>query len=312
MIRGDESPLSQGKEGNVAILGASQMDYYSYVDHFPSEGETILGTKYEKVPGGKASNQSIMCNKLMEKSQVIFISCIGDDEEGLFLKKSLKDLDTEQVFTIKDVNTTISHTIVCKEQKTTILIPGANDFLSEEHIEKCWDKVKTCKVFLCQLENKPSVSLYALKKAKKEGIITIFNPSPNPKDLSDEFFLNSDIVCPNEIEAELITGIKVKTIDDAYQAAIEIIKKGSKSVVMTLGEKGSIFVNGNDKQHIPANFVKIVDTSGAGDCFMGSFAYFIACGINIIDSISLSCYLATFSTQFSGIRESYPERGLLF
>lgn len=311
MYGGEESPLTQGVEGNVAILGSSQTDYFSYVDKFPLEGETILGTKYQKVAGGRGANQSIMCNKLMETGEVVFISCIGDDEEGQFLKKSLKDLSTEFLYTIKDVNTSISHNIVCKQEKTTILIPGANDSLSEEHIEKSWSKVKKCKVFLCQLENKPSVTLYGLKKAKSEGITTIFNPSPATKDLSDDFFLNSDIVCPNEVEAEIITGIKVKTIEDAYEAALAIIKKGSKSVVMTLGEKGSIYVNGKDKIHVPVNNVKVVDTSGAGDCFVGSLAYFIASGINIVDSISLSCYLASFSIQYVGVRESYPERTLL-
>jgi len=313
MISGDVSPLAnEGKEANVAILGVSQTDYCLHVDTFPKDGETLLGTKYTKLPGGKGSNQSIMCSKLMETNEVVFISCVGDDEEGEFLKKNLTNIKTDFIFTLKNVNTTISQNIICKDIKTSILTHGANQELSEEHLDKSWEKVKSCKVFLCQLENKPELTLYGLKKAKKDGITTIFNPSPPIQGLSNDYFINSDIICLNKVEAEVITGIEVSSVENAYDAALEIVKKGSKSVIVTLGEKGSVFVDQTNKIYIPATKVKVIDASGVGECFIGSLAYFVASGVNIIDSISLSCYLASVSVQYVGTRASYPSRSNLF
>jgi ribokinase len=301
-------------ERGVAIFGVSQTDYYSYVEHFPKEGETIFATKFLKLPGGKGTNQVYMISKLMETAPIVFITCVGDDEEGDFLKKSLTHIDAGNIYTLKDVKTTISQNIVVNEKTTTILVPGANQHFLIEHVDRSWQNVldKKCAVFLCGLDTPLNVTAHALKRAKRDGLITIFNPTPIQGDLPDEVFQNSDIICPNECEALTLTGIKVVELEDAYKAGDVLLKRGCKHVIITMGDKGVVHMHKDHKTHFPANKVKVVDASGAGDCFVGSLAYFMATSIDISDGINLSSYLASISVQFVGIQASYPSRNEIF
>eukprot|EP01080_Neovahlkampfia_damariscottae_P005133 gene5133-8739_t len=296
----------KGKERPIAVIGASSMDFYSYVDHFPKEGETILAEKFEKVSGGKASNQAYMVSNLVQESKVCFISCVGDDENGKVLKENMKKYKgiDQNIHVIPNTNTTISQIFIDKNyEKRTVTTTGCHQHFSSKEIDKSWSDIQTCRVLLCSMELNEDVILYALKKAKFIGMLTILNPTNPNKNISKELLNLCDVICPNQEEASIISGIEIKTVQDAKEAAKIIRKKGGKTIIITLGSKGSIIYEKESLQVIEVNGVENpVDVSGIGDCWIGSLTYFLGCSIPTVDSIHLASFLASISLQKFGIR----------
>lgn len=173
-------------------------------------------------------------------------------------------------------------------------------------------------MFVTQLECPVSVTLEALKLAKKNDVFTIFSPAPGIENLSDEFLAYADIVCPNENEAEILTGIQISSIEDAKIASEIIIKKGAQICIITLGAQGCVVRTKNDPKnpndpflhHIEAPKVKAVDTAGAGDSFLGSLAFYFSAmpQLSLIEKIRRACVIAAHSVQHPGTQTSFPHR----
>eukprot|EP01098_Paradermamoeba_levis_P001878 TRINITY_DN1215_c0_g1_i1.p2 TRINITY_DN1215_c0_g1~~TRINITY_DN1215_c0_g1_i1.p2 ORF type:complete len:235 (-),score=84.08 TRINITY_DN1215_c0_g1_i1:225-929(-) len=191
--------------------------------------------------------------------------------------------------------------------------PAQNLLLTPAEVRKEEKIIKKAKVLVCQLEISLETTLEALKIAKEgEGTITVFNPAPAPlSPLPPLFFSLSDYICPNETEAEVLTGVKVSDIKSAEEAAKKLLEKGAKNVLMTLGSNGALLVNSNHSTHIPTEKVQAVDTTGAGDCFLGSFAFFLASGNSVEESIKKANLIASISVQSHGTQTSFPDRAQL-
>jgi len=188
-----------------------------------------------------------------------------------------------------------------------IIVTGANDLLTEEEIEAARPTIAAAQILVCQLEIPMNITLAALRISRQEGIKTIFNPAPARDNLPDEIYQLSDIFCPNESETELLTDMPVETIEEAEIAAQVLIERGAGTVILTLGERGSLLVTDSNIEHVPVESVKALDTTGAGDAFVGSLAYFMASEKPLSEAIKRANCIAAISVQSSGTQTSFPE-----
>jgi len=190
-----------------------------------------------------------------------------------------------------------------------IIIPGSNDFITKEEIESARSTIAASQYVVFQMEIKTEITLEAMKISKKEGAKIILNPAPAHEKLSDEMYSLCDILCPNETELEELTEKKVSKLEDAIEAAKILLEKGVRVVVVTLGAQGSLLVTPTEVFHAPLETpVKAVDTTGAGDCFIGSLVYFLASGKSIHEAMKRANIVASLSVQKEGTQTSYPWR----
>jgi ribokinase len=258
--------------------------------------------------GGKGANQAVMAAKL--GGNVTMITKLGRDVFGEDTLKNFKTwgVATQHVHFTDQAFTGVAPIAVDTEGNNSIIVvTGANDLLTAEELEAARSVIAASSVLVCQLEIPLDINLAALRIARDEGVKTIFNPAPARSEIPDEFYQLSDIFCPNETETELLTGMSVQSLVEAENAAKVLIKRGAAAVILTLGERGSLLVTGTITEHVPVEPVKALDTTGAGDAFVGSLAFFLAAGKPLSDSIKRANRIAAVSVQSSGTQTSFPE-----
>ena len=291
----------------ISVLGIFVADISFSGNKIPSVGETILGDNYNIGPGGKGCNQAITIARL--GGEVNFISKIGKDDYGLLAIKTLNqnNIDTSSVIQSLEHQTGVAGIMIDnKTGKNAInVITGAPSTLSVDELNKNIDKIKNSKIFLTQLEIPKDVTLHSLKTAKENDVLTILNPAP-ASDISNEFFNYIDYFTPNETEAEFYTGIKITNEKEAKEAAIKLLTLGLKKVIITLGEKGLFYSDGNEDIYLKATPVKAIDTTGAGDAFNGGLAYALSQNKSIKDSLNLANQVAGLSTLKLGAGNAMP------
>lgn len=292
---------------DISILGIFVADISFSGPKIPSEGETILGTKYKVGPGGKGCNQAIAAARLGGK--VNFFSKIGKDDYGKLALETLKknNIDTKYIVQEKDLQTGVAGILIDKNSgKNAInVITGAPSTFSFEDIKDKIELIKKSKIFLTQLEVPKDVTLQCLKIAKENGATTILNPAP-ASSLSREFFKYIDYFTPNEIEAKFYTNISINSKSNARDASIKLIQMGIKKVIITLGEKGLFYNDGKKEIHLDATKVKAVDTTGAGDAFNGGLAYGLSKNQSIEECLELANKVGGMSTIKLGAGDSMP------
>ncbi|NXQ09484.1 RBSK Ribokinase, partial [Vidua macroura] len=197
-------------------------------------------------------------------------------------------------------------------QNVIVIVQGANLLLNFEDLKRASDVICNAKVVVCQLEITPAVSLEALKMARASGVKTLFNPAPALADLDPQFYTYSDIFCCNETEAEILTGIPVGNLEDAEKVGRMLLERGCKLVIVTLGAEGCMMISGDEPipKHVPAGKVRAVDTTGAGDSFVGALAFYLAYypKLSMEEMIRKSNCVASVSVQAPGTQSSYPYR----
>jgi ribokinase len=295
------------KEARICVVGACNIDLISYVPRLPQLGETLHGTRFHMGFGGKGANQAVMAAKL--GGRVVMISKLGRDAFGDNTLENFKSLgvDTEYVYFSDNAFSGVAPIAVDPEGNNSIIIvTGANDLLTEGEIENARAAIGASDIMICQLEIPLEITLAAMRIAKQEGVKVILNPAPARESLPDDFYRLSDIFCPNESETELLTGLPVKTVQQAEAAAASILQRGAKTIILTLGERGSLLVTEDVVEHVEVQPVQALDTTGAGDAFVGSLAFFIAQGKTLIESMSRSNHIAAVSVQASGTQTSFP------
>lgn len=297
----------------VICVGSCNTDLISYVDRLPKLGETLAGIKFSVGFGGKGANQAVCCARLGAK--VAMVGRVGDDLFGHDTIKNFKsnNVNVDHLYITKDMSTGVAPIAVDKDGNNAIIIvPGANHCITVEDLAKSEPLIQTAKVLLCQLEVEPHISLAAMKLARQHNVTTVFNPAPAVANLDPELFKYCDIFCPNETEAELFTGLRVTNVEEAKSAAVALLKKHCQSVIITLGEKGAVFVDQGDTEvkHVPCKYVEAVDTTGAGDAFVGSLAFYLARHRNLThrEMIQRACDIASISVLSPGTQKSYPLR----
>ncbi|CAH1263239.1 RBKS [Branchiostoma lanceolatum] len=298
---------------DVVVVGSCNMDLISYVPRLPKPGETIHGHKFSLGFGGKGANQCVMAARL--GAATAMVAKVGDDVFGSNFVQNFKDngVNVDHVQVTKEAATGVAPIAVNDDgQNSIIIVSGANLKLTAADVREHESVVTHAKVLICQLEIQPETSLEALRIAKQHGVTTILNPAPAQATLDPELYKVSDIFCPNETEAEILTGLPVTTVEEAEKAADVLLDKGCKKVIITLGEKGCLCKSSKSEKgiHVPARKVSPVDTTGAGDAFVGSLAYYMAChkDLRLEEAIQKACHISSISVCSPGTQTSFPYR----
>ena len=292
---------------DISVLGIFVADISFSGPKIPAVGETILGNKYNVGPGGKGCNQAVAIARLGGK--VNFISKIGKDAYGKLALETLKknNINTENIIQDEKLQTGVAGILVDKQSgKNAInVIVGAPNSLKINEMNSQINLIKSSKIFLTQLEIPKNVTLYCLKTAKENGCLTILNPAP-ASEISKEFYSYVDYFTPNETEAEFYSGIKITNEKKAKQAAEKLINLGIKKIIITLGEKGLFYSDGQEEIHLKASSVKAIDTTGAGDAFNGALAFSLSKGKPIKACLELANKAAGLSTTKLGAGDAMP------
>jgi len=294
----------------ICVVGASNLDLISYVPRLPRLGETLHGTRFHMGYGGKGANQAVMAAKL--GGDVAMVTKLGQDIFGENTLKNFQSwgVDTQHVLFTDQAFSGVAPIAVDPDgHNALIIVTGANDLLTPEEIEAARATIAAAQILVCQLEVPVETTLSALRIARQEGVTTIFNPAPARPNLPEEFYQLSDIFCPNESETELLTGLPVNSQEEAETAARVLMERGAGTVILTLGERGSLLVTADRSVHVPATPVKALDTTGAGDAYVGSLAYFLAAGKPLTEAIRRANHIAAISVQSAGTQTSFPVAG---
>lgn len=291
----------------ICVVGAANIDLISYVPRLPRMGETLHGTRFQMGFGGKGANQAVMAAKL--GGDVVMVTKLGRDMFGENTLANFRSwgIAAEHVhFTDRAFSGVAPIAVDSQGHNAIIIVTGANDLLTADEIETARPAIRASQVLVCQLEIPLEVTLAALRAARQEGVRTIFNPAPAQPDLPDELYGLSDIFCPNESETELLTGQPVSTLAECEAAARVLLARGAGTVVLTLGERGSLLVSPHETVHVPGVAVLPADSTGAGDAFVGSLAYFLARGKSLVDALRRANHIAAISVQAPGTQTSFP------
>lgn len=296
------------KKPKISVLGASNYDLVNYIKSYPKPGETIHGMKFHTSCGGKGANQAVMAAKL--GAEVSLITKLGDDIFGKAMLKNLTDngICPENIYITEKSHSGIATIMVDgRGNNSIVVIPGANSEISDGELEKAEKAIASSDIFICQLEIPLDVNLKAMRTAARNNVRTIFNPSPCLENIPPEMFSLSTLLCLNEIETEQLTGM-----GNPESAAAELMKKGPMEILITLGPKGSFYMSEKEKFFIEAEKVKAIDTTGAGDCFLGTFAYFYAAGETVSNAVKKASHAAALSVCLPGAQSSYPSAKDIF
>jgi len=264
----------------ILVIGSANVDFILRIPRFHKAGETILGEDAVTAFGGKGANQAVAAKRL--GGTVDFLTTLGEDAQGKAYRKYLirsgfkaKSLLTEP----KKPTGMALIEIVPGGENRIIVSPGANGAFSPRCLKEAGQVWKGVGVLVVQLETPLKTVRAALDAGKRKGILTILNPAP-ARVLSSHILSLVDYLVPNEIEAQEIAGVKIKGEEGLSKAASELIRRGAKNVIITLGEKGAYFKNRLEELRVKAFRVKAVDTTAAGDAFVGTLAWGLAQGMD--------------------------------
>ncbi len=296
------------KQSRIAVVGSANVDLVTFNDTFPRPGETIFGKKFDMGFGGKGANQAVAARRC--GAAVGMVAKVGSDLFGPATVKNFEALgiDASHVRMAEGISTGVAPIFVDSSgQNRIVVIKGANETLSPEDVDAAAPLLRQAGTILLQFEIPLATVHYTIQFAKSHGIRCIVNPAPaSPVDFQQ--MAAADYFVPNESEAETITGIPVHTIEDARKCAEFLLGRGIAKVVITLGERGSVLATPQDLKVIPAFKVDPIDSTGAGDAFIGSFAVFLGEGLADEEALTRASLYAALSTTRVGTQKSFPSR----
>jgi ribokinase len=295
------------KKSGVCILGIFAADTAYQAKRMPAVAETIIGSGFALGPGGKGSNQAVAAAKA--GADVTFLSKVGRDAFGELALSTLKQAGVKPKLEQMDDQPTGAAFIFVNEtngDNAIIVVPGAAGTLSKDDVEKHRGIIERSAVFMTQLEQPIEAAMRGLEIAHSAGVTTIFNPAP-AKDFPDSIYQHCDFIAPNEVEAAAIVGFEIKTDDDARRAGDVLLKKGAKAALITLGARGVLYHNAGQSHRVPARTLgKVIDTTGAGDAFLGGFASALSRGLTPLAAIAFGCVTAGLAVTRRGTAPAMP------
>jgi ribokinase len=292
----------------IAVVGSANTDLITFSDVFPRPGETVFGKNFDLGFGGKGANQAIAAR--LCGADVIMVARVGSD---LFGEATIRNfasfgIDTTHVQLLQGVSTGVAPIFVEPNgQNRIIVVKGANDRLMPADVDAAASQLRAVDTIILQFEIPLETIYHTVRFARANNIRCIVNPAPAlPADLAQ--LTAADYFIPNETEAELITGHAVHTIEEAGACAAALLQKGFRTVVLTLGARGALLADAAGTIHVPPFAVTAVDTTGAGDAFIGSLAVFLAQGVAQKEAVARANLYAALSTTRVGTQKSFLRR----
>ena len=290
----------------ICVVGSSNIDLVVKSRRLPSQGETILGGEFLMVPGGKGANQAVAAAKL--GAQVYFVAKLGEDIFGTqsFTNFKKEGVNTKYVTRTNKALSGVASIAVDEAGNNTIVVaPGANHLLISQDVKRAESAIASCGAIVAQLEIPVKTVEFAARLAKKFKIPFILDPAPAQK-LSSALFAMTDVIKPNETEARILTGVEVTDAKTAGRAAGKLLERGVKTIIITMGAKGCFVLNNEINEFFPAKKVKAVDSTAAGDAFVGGLAFCIARGKTILEAVLFASNVAALSVTKMGAQSSMP------
>lgn len=289
----------------IFVIGSLNMDMVFQIPGIPKCGETVMGNGFFMNPGGKGANQAVACAR--QNAETVMVGCVGND---LFGEKMINDLKLSGVSVVyvrqhATVSTGTALILISENDNRIVVAAGANSLTLPVQIEEALAEANQGDILLTQMEIPYDSVAFGLKLAKTKGLFTILNPAPAHQ-LDDDLLSNVDLLIPNETEAEKISGIAVESADFAEEAIQYFLERGVKEVVITLGASGCIYGCSNMTIHVPAFHVKIVDTTAAGDTFVGSLGVAVASGSSVVSALPRANAAAALAISKMGAQCSIP------
>lgn len=295
-------------KSGVSILGIFVADTAYVASRMPDIGETIAGTGFSVGPGGKGSNQAVAAARA--GGDVSFISKLGKDTFGDMALKTYQECGVHPQIVQMDGLPTGAAFIYVNEtngDNAIIVYPGAAGTICVEDVEAAREKIENSSIFVTQLEQPVEAALHALQIARSAGVTTVFNPAP-AEPFPETIYPLCDYIVPNETEAAALVGFPVSDVNSAKRAADVFIAKGSNTALITLGAQGVLFQTAHESVHIPAiSSGDVVDTSGAGDAFVGGFSAALSRGASPIDATRFGCATAGIAVTRRGTAPAMPD-----
>ncbi len=290
------------------VVGSANIDLTTFTDQFPRPGETIFGRKFQLGFGGKGANQAVaaaLCG-----AKVSMVARVGDDLFGPATVENFKaqGIDASHVWITRGESSGVAPIFVDSAGQNRILVvKGANDALTPADVDAAAPLLRQADCIVLQLEVPVETVYYTLRFARQNGIRSILNPAPGqPLDLAE--LANADYVVPNETEAEALSGMPVRNLEEARACAQHLLESGLRRVIITLGGNGALCASADGMEHAPPHRVEPMDTTGAGDAFIGSFACFLGGGIAESEALARANVYAALSTLSVGTQMSFVTR----
>ena len=283
----------------ICVIGSSNIDQIAYTKNIPADGETLFGDSFQMGFGGKGANQAVMAGLL--GADVYMITCLGDDvyKEMTINNYEANNVNTDHIQLVKGASRVAPIWVDATGQNRIIVIPGANNEIDAQKAISSIEEIGDISVLVGQCEIPMEVNHKVFQYAKSNSVTTIFNPAPAKK-LEREFLEHISWLIPNENEFELISGMEPN--DDNFLKFNEEIPC---NLIVTLGEKGAVLVDENKTHYFDAPSVNAIDTTGAGDSFIGTFAYELSESNSPESCIKKAVEKASQSVTKKGTQSSY-------
>lgn len=283
----------------ICVIGSSNIDQFSYISEFPSSGETLIGDSFETGFGGKGANQAVMAGLL--GADVYMISCLGNDIFGDSTINNFieNNVNVDHIQRVKVSSGVAPIWVNAKGENKIIVIPGANNKIDANKAKASLQEIENVSYLIGQAEIPMDVNHDVFDYAKQNNIITIFNPAPG-KILESAFLKNIDWLIPNENEFQIISGLNMTD-----ENILEFSKTIPCNLLITCGEQGVLAVEDDEIIKFKAPKVHAIDTTGAGDAFVGSFVYGLTKDLKVNDAINLAIDKASLSVTKRGTQSSY-------
>jgi ribokinase len=292
----------------ISVVGSANIDLTTFTAQFPKPGETIFGQKFDLGFGGKGANQAVAAR--LCGADVFMVARVGSDLFGPATIENFKKLgiDATHVKQVEGLSSGVAPIFVDPSGQNRILVvKGANDAIKPADVDAAAETLRSSDCIVLQFEIPLETVYYTVGFAKKHRIRCIVNPAPaQPIDM--HALEGLDYFVPNESEAETIAGRPVRSVDDAKKCADKLLAGGIRRVILTLGANGSLLAGRDGLEHLPAFSVKAIDSTGAGDAFIGSFAVFLAEGLPEREAVRRANLYAGLSTTGVGTQKSFYER----
>lgn len=294
--------------GKIAVIGSNMVDLITYIERLPGQGETLEAPDFALGCGGKGANQAVAAAKL--GSEVLMVTKVGDD---LFADNTLANfrrfgIDTRHVTRAPGRSSGVAPIFVQPDSHNSILIvKGANAALAPADIQAAEADLRDCALIVLQLEIALETVYAAIDCGQRLGIPVLLNPAPAVADLSAAHLAQLDYFVPNETELALVSGLPVADRDSAFAAARVLAGRGIRHVVVTLGAAGALYVGEEGEFSLPGQRVAALDTTGAGDAFIGCFAHGRVQGLDLREAMQRAVAYSALSVTGRGTQTSYPE-----